>query len=359
MIETITITAVGDIFLGAGVEELITAKGSDYVFDLIIPFIQGSDIVIGNLESPVSNHKIDNSSVEYLAPKPSSLDGLKNAGFNAVSLANNHTMDFGTSGLQDTITALEERKIGYVGAGIDEKSARQQLKIAGNPNVTLLAYYGKTMGTLDNKSQGYTNGAQVSQILADIQKARSENDLVVVALHWGGYCRKLPQKYQVDFAHQMIDSGAKVVIGSGPHTLQPVELYHGGVIAYSLGNFVFDHTVFDPPKPETRPSMILEITLTKNNVENVTIQPICINDDYRPEPINIEQDPILSEAILSLLVDKLDIFESDSQTVLTILTRNKLNPITIIKKIFFPSQRAHNLSFYCHSFMKLIKEKLS
>ena len=357
MTETITITAVGDIYLGGGVEEIATFKGSDYIFDLISPFIQKSNITFGNLESPVSNIKVGDSSTEYLIAKPRLLDGLKNAGFSVVSLANNHVMDFGTPGLQDTIVALEERGISYAGAGLDGKSAKQRLKITGIPNVTMLAYYGKTMGTSDNKG-GCTNGAQVSQILEDIRQARNENDLIVVAIHWGGYCRKLPQKYQIDLAHQMIDSGAKIVIGTGPHTLQPVELYHSGVIAYSLGNFIFDHTIFDPPKPETRVSMILEITLINNNVEHVTVRPIYINDEYRPEAINSGEDPILFEKISSLLVDKLDTFESDSQTALSFITRNKLRPITTFKKILFPSQRAHNLSFYLQSFIQLIAEKL-
>ena len=356
MTETITINAVGDIFLGAGVEKLITIKDPDYIFALTTTLLKEGDIVIGNLESPVSNFKRDNSSAEYILPKPNSLDGLKNAGFNVVSLANNHTMDLGTSGLQDTIIALEKRSIGYAGAGLDENSAKQPLKIIEKPNVSLLAYYGKTMGTLDNK--GCTNGAQVAQILADIQKARNQNDIVVVAIHWGRYCRKLPQKHQVDFAHQMIDSGAKIVIGSGPHTLQPVELYNGGVIAYSLGNFVFDYTIFNPPKPETRLSMILKVTLAENSVKNVTVQPIYISNEYRPEPINLDRDPVLFKKISSLIVDKLDAFESDSQTALTILTRNQFKPITILKKIIFPSQRAHNLSFYLRSLAKLIKEKL-
>ena len=210
------------------------------------------------------------------------------------------------------------------------------------------------MGTVNN--QGYTNGAQSEEILADIKRVQAENTVVIVAMHWGGYCRPLPQQHQVDFARKMIDSGAKIVLGSGPHTLQPVELYRDGVIAYSLGNFVFDSQLFDPPRPETRSSMILKITLTGTELEKVVIEPVYLNDEHCPKLVDADSSPQLFNEISSLLVDRLDTFESDSQTALSILTRNKLRPITTLKKLLFPSQRAHNLSFYFHSLMQLIKE---
>lgn len=350
------IVAVGDIFLGGGVAELTAAKGKSYCFKAIASSIKTSNIAIGNLESPVCALEAD-SRAGYLPPPPSLLDGVKNAGFNAVSLANNHTLDFGRLGLQQTITALKERDIGYAGAGFDEASARQPLTIPGNPNIVLLSYYGKKMGMVNN--QGYTNGAQVDRVLAEIEQAQAKNTVVIVAIHWGGYCRQLPQQHQVDFARQMIDSGAKIVIGSGSHTLQPVEQYHGGVIAYSLGNFVFDSQLFDPPKPETRASMMLKISLAGTELANVAIEPVYLNDEHCPELVDRDRNPQLFERISSLLVDRLDTCESDSQTALSILTRNKLRPITTLKKLLFPSQRAHNLSFYFNSLMQLIKEKLS
>ena len=350
-----TIVAVGDIFLGGGVTELATVKGKNYYLDAIAPAIQASNIAIGNLESPVCQKP--NVKAEYLAPPPSLLDGLKSAGFTAVSLANNHTLDFGKAGLEQTITALKERNIGYAGASLDSSTAQQPLTISGNPNLVLLSYYGKKMGTSDR--QGYTNGAQLEKVLADIKQVRAENTVVIVAMHWGGYCRKLPQKYQVDFARQIIDAGAKLVLGSGPHTLQPVELYHDGVIAYSLGNFVFDSQLFDPPRPETRASMMLRITLSGTELSKVAVEPVYLNDEHCPESIDCDRHPQLFDDISALLVDRLDTFESDSQTALSLFTRHKLRPITTLKKLLFPSQRAHNLSFYFNSLMQLIKEKLS
>ena len=319
MKKTIQITAVGDMILACGVENLINRKGHDYILKMVKPHINGNNIVIGNLECPISNIGLSNVNRGLVVARPNTLDVLTDVGFNAVSLANNHMMDFGISGLQDTIIELKNRNIDYAGAGLDEQSKKQPGKIAEYDNVTLLSYYGKS-----KKNHGGTNGAEINRVLADIQKAKNENHLIIVMIHWGIYNRKLPQKYQVDFAHQMIDSGANLVLGSGPHVLQPVELYNGGVIAYSLGNFLFDHhTINNPPNPDTQLSMMLKITFAKNTVKNVTIQPIYINNELRPEPIDPNKEPLLFKNISSLLVEELNNYESDSQTAITMLTRKK------------------------------------
>ncbi len=355
MKETIKITAVGDILLACGIESLVKRKGHEYLLKSVEPHLNISDIVIGNLECPISNTGVSNVNQESVIARPNTLDVLTDAGFNAVSLANNHMMDFGISGLQDTIIELENRSINYAGAGIDKKTKKQPGKISGYDNVTFLSYYGRS-----KKNQGGTNGAEKNRVLADIQKAKDENKIIIVNIHWGRYNRKLPQKHQVEFAHQMIDFGANLIIGSGPHVLQPVELYHGGVIAYSLGNFLFDHTINDPPNPDTQLTMMLNITFVKNAVKNVTIQPIYINNEFRPEPIEPDKEPQLFKKVTSLLVEELNTYESDSQTALILLTRKKhFRPIKTLKKIFIPSERAYPLSFYFRSFIKLINERLS
>ncbi|MEJ2555432.1 MAG: CapA family protein, partial [Anaerolineae bacterium] len=128
----ITVAAVGDIFMGRGAEDTINAKGPGYIFDLVQPYFRGSDIVFGNLESPVSGKKVTG---QGLIAKPAALDELKEAGFNAVAIANNHIMDFGLPILQDTIGALQKRNISYAGAGLNESDARQPLTRAGGKDV--------------------------------------------------------------------------------------------------------------------------------------------------------------------------------------------------------------------------------
>lgn len=343
MRESITVAAVGDIFLGRRVEQTIRRRGIGYVFELVKPCLRGHDVVVGNLESPISSIEVVNKNRRLIA-KPTSLDGLRDAGFKAVSIANNHIMDFGFAGLQDTICELEERNIGYTGAGLTQTDAQAPLRNVGGKSVTLLAYYG---GSTVSK-RGGPNGGQVSKVLRDIRNARSEADIVLAYLHWGRG-DALPMKHQVEFGRQMIDHGANMVIGSGPHRLQPVEQYGEGVIAYSLGNFVFDHHKWQE-------SMILHVSFTDGHLDDVSITPVRISAEHRPEPVDPDGDPETYKAIRSLFIPRLQACESDARLVST-LRRKNLTPLRVLKKVVLSEHRAYPLSFYLAGLRELIKEK--
>lgn len=357
MEERITIAAVGDIFLGGRVEDTINKKGSGYIFDLVKPFLCGNDVVVGNLESPISEIQVTDATRDQISEftplddlliaKPTSLDELKEAGFNALSIANNHTMDFGLAGLRDTILELEKRNIGYAGAGLNRLDARRPLRNVGGKNVTFLAYYGIGISAIGEG--GGPNKSDVSIVLKDIRNAHNDADIVLVSIHWGRGT-SLPMKHQVEFAHQMVDHGANVIVGSGPHVLQPVEQYNGGVIAYSLGNFVFDFGKW---------SMILHVSFTNGRIESVSVTPVCISAEYRPEPIDPDADPAMYEKIRSLLVQRLDRFESDAEIVptLTGLRGEGLTPLALLKKIVLKSHRAYPLSLYLSGLWELLKER--
>jgi poly-gamma-glutamate capsule biosynthesis protein CapA/YwtB (metallophosphatase superfamily) len=116
------------------------------------------------------------------------------------------------------------------------------------------------------------------RVLVDIRFARSLADVLVVLPHWGIEYAKLPLRSQVTLAHQMIEAGADLVIGSHPHVVQPVEPYHGRWIAYSLGNFVFDQK-----DSATHKGLMLKVTLHGKQVGDLTIIPITINPRFQPE----------------------------------------------------------------------------
>lgn len=364
MEDKITIAAVGDIFLGRGVEETINRKGPNYIFDLVQPLLSQHDVVVGNLEGPIANVGVTAETQGLLVAKPISLEGLKNAGFNAVSLANNHIMDFGLPALQNTIDELEKRGIGMAGAGLSEAEARRPLTEIGGKSVTLLSYYGRGKGgnisqssknTMSSGAYGENGGhnsGHVPKVLQDIQDARDETDLVLVAIHWGYAAMILPMKHQVEFAHQMIDHGAKVVLGSGPHTLQPVEQYNGGVIAYSLGNFVFDLD----KREDQKHSMILQLSFINGSIESVNIIPILISADNRPEPITPSTHPELYESIQSLLVHQLDRYESDA-AIISQISIKSLTPKNVFKKLIWRQHGVYPLSFYFHALVELAKER--
>jgi poly-gamma-glutamate synthesis protein (capsule biosynthesis protein) len=359
----ITVAAVGDIFLGRGVEETINKKGPNYIFESVRPLLLQHHVVFGNLESPAARVETTRQTTGLVA-KPTSLEGLKYAGFNAVALANNHIMDFGLPALGDTIAELQLREIGLAGAGLTEAEAQRPLKDIGGQKVTLLSYYGmgkggnagqspggRMSGSAYGQNGGYNSG-HISKILQDIQAAGTDGDVVLVAVHWGVADKMLPMKHQVELARQMIDGGASAVLGSGPHVLQPVEQYNGGIIAYSLGNFVFDHDRL----AEQKHSMILHLAFDDGKIESVKITPILISAENRPEPVDPGTDPELYKTIQSLLVAKLDRVESDA-AVVSQLRLKSLTPKNVLKKLIWRQHGVYPLSFYARSLVELARER--
>ncbi|TEB16035.1 Capsule biosynthesis protein CapA [Pelotomaculum sp. FP] len=182
-----------------------------------------ADVTMVNLENAVTDRG-------YKAPKqfnfrmpPKYTQALLNGGIDIVNLANNHVWDYGAVGLQDTIAYLDAAGIEHVGAG-------ESIDAAAEP--AIIEVKGKRIGFLGF----YFNEGNVEEGVAALkQKA----DVVVVNFHWGTERSNYPDDYQVDLAHRAIDAGADLVIGHHPHVLQGMERYKGGVIAYSLGNFIF------------------------------------------------------------------------------------------------------------------------
>jgi poly-gamma-glutamate synthesis protein (capsule biosynthesis protein) len=114
------------------------------------------------------------------------------------------------------------------------------------------------------------------QVLADIRFARPLADLIIVCPHWGVEYALKPTPDQVELAHQMIDAGADLVVGSHPHVVQPLETYHDRWIAYSLGNFVFDQK-----DPATHCGLMLKVTVRDKQIADVNPIPININSRFQ------------------------------------------------------------------------------
>jgi poly-gamma-glutamate capsule biosynthesis protein CapA/YwtB (metallophosphatase superfamily) len=268
--------------------------------------------------------------------------------------------------LQHTLHELEKREIGYAGAGLDQAQVQRPLERIGAKSVSLLAYYGlgKGRNVVQSASRpkqgnnaaengGYNSG-NIHKVLQDIRHARKKADIVLVAVHWPVSDLNLPMKHQVELARQMIDHGATLVLGSGPHVLQPVEQYNGGVIAYSLGNFVFDHD----DREELKHSMILDLSVVNGEIEEIKIIPVQINAAHCPEPIDPEQNPRLYESTRSLLVHQIEEFASDTHILSNIRPRS-LTPKKILRKIARREQGVYPLAFYVRGLAALLKEKYS
>lgn len=248
------LAAVGDIMLGGTAAPEMEKYGYDHPFALTRDILKRAQIVFGNLEGPLTDAGVAAASKQYVfrSPPDKVAPALARAGFNILSLANNHSLDYGPQGLEDTRAALKAAGIQFTGGGRDEAEARQAAHLtcpaargsgySVNAGITVafLAYsltFPEEFWAGPNKP-GTAFGHERS-VREDIAAARGRADIVTVSFHWGQEGKTELRDYQTKLAHAAIDAGAAVVLGHHPHVLQGVERYKDGVILYSLGNFAF------------------------------------------------------------------------------------------------------------------------
>lgn len=278
----IELVAVGDVMLARGVNEKIMDQGANYPFEGIRGITASADIAFCNLECAISPRASGTFANNNFCIKPEDAKGLTFAGFDVVSLANNHMFDCEKKGILSTIEFLKQEKIKFTGAG---KTPAQALRPAifdlKNTRIGLLAYNAYPMDWINLKEdQPAIAFYDSSRAIEAIQKLKKKADMVIVSLHWGDEYRKKPNSRQVRIAHQLIDAGASLILGHHPHVLQEIEEYNNGVIVYSLGNFVFDQR-----KSATKKSVIFRADLSKKGVEEFSTLPVQIID-HRPCLVN-------------------------------------------------------------------------
>jgi poly-gamma-glutamate capsule biosynthesis protein CapA/YwtB (metallophosphatase superfamily) len=282
--EEITIAAVGDLMLGGRTGPFLEQFGPDYPFLGVMPVLRQADVVAGNLESSISTRGAAVENKKFtLRAAPIAAQALKSAGIRVVSLANNHSMDFGPLALEDTLAALDENNILYTGAGMDLDDARSPaiVKIKGKTLAFLSYSLTFPLEFFASAGQAGTAPGYADFVKADIEKVRPSADLVVVSFHWGAELMTAAKDYQIELGRQAIDWGADLVLGHHPHVLQEIEVYRGRLIAYSLGNFVFGSE-----SNRTNTSMILLLTFRGNTLAKVEVVPIDVNNyrvKYQPK----------------------------------------------------------------------------
>lgn len=264
---SITLAAFGDVMLDRDVGQHFLSTPGDFTMPDIREALSDCDLVFANLENPVSGngtaHAIQKPRVTFRA-KPESLDVLDLLGVKFVSLGNNHMLDYGEAALIDTLKHLDERGIKRAGAGRDYSEANRPLLIEKN-SVSLafishtLVYSASTLAATAT-SPGVADPS-IKGILKSISTLTAQGHQVVVSLHWGIEYGFYPLPYQRAYAHKMIDAGAALILGHGPHYPQGVEDYGRGLIFYSLGNFIFDEPYFFAKR-----SFFPRVTITSQGV---------------------------------------------------------------------------------------------
>jgi poly-gamma-glutamate synthesis protein (capsule biosynthesis protein) len=239
----ITLAFTGDIMMGGRAAHKLKTEGPDSFFTETTTLLKQADITMGNLEGPLGLEGKNTVKKKYtFLVDPSAALGLSHAGFKLLTLANNHSMDFGPVALDSTLKALEAQGLKHAGAGSDLKSAREPawMEVRGRKIAVLaysLTYPSEFWATASRPGCAPADGYLMKE---DIQAARAKGaDLVIVCCHWGQEKHTKLRGYQPQLAHLAIEAGADAVVGHHPHIWQGLEVYQGKPIVYSIGNFCF------------------------------------------------------------------------------------------------------------------------
>ena len=241
-VRPVSILAVGDICLAKGVETAMKQRGRAYPFAALKKKLREPDITVGNLECCLSLRGVAVPKKYNFRGHPRGALALAEAGFDVVSLANNHALDYGKTALSDTIDHLTEQEIVVSGGGksLEEAHALRIVTVRG-VRVGFLSYLGLFPSILPLTSDEPALAmAELPLVKRDVRAARPLVDLLVVSMHAGKEYRFKHSARQRQIARTAIDAGADAVIGHHPHVVQDSEVYRGKPIFYSLGNFIFD-----------------------------------------------------------------------------------------------------------------------
>lgn len=240
------ISASGDILLHIKVNESAQQKGWDNPFKRISPLIADSDLALANLETPLSSahREVVTGSPPTLGSFPAAAGAIAEAGFHALACANNHSYDQKSAGLADTLQALRKAKLAALGAGNNiGEAAKPKFFMRQGKKIALLAV---TQGI--NRGPGFPRLANIVMVRErdiwqqNLKEARKQADVVIMMVHWSHDFAPAPSRWQKKLAKEFVQYGADLIIGTGPHILQPVERLSSprgdAIVAYSLGNLL-------------------------------------------------------------------------------------------------------------------------
>jgi len=228
-VKSASITFFGDIMLDRRVYRLAAASGDfGYPFENAEDLFALSDANVANLEGPITSFESEAAKANGMrfTINPAFVPELATR-FSALSLANNHTLDFGEEGLRQTKRMLSDAEVPFFG----------DYENRGDNVSATISVRGIKFGLVGYHALSEKN---FENVILDIKKLKETSDFVIVMPHWGEEYELIPSERQKREARLFIDAGADAVIGGHPHVVQPAETYNGKTIFYSLGNFVFD-----------------------------------------------------------------------------------------------------------------------
>lgn len=296
-----SMNVAGDIIIGRTVYEQ-EVRRNDYTssFHKVRALLESADYTIANAEwTAADGISYPLSGLSFASPAKS-LDGLSYAGIDAVSLANNHSMNGGVEAFEQMLKNIQAHKIGYFGAGknFNEAHAPYVATIKG-VKVALLGYTaipGNVEAGQNSTGNSFIKIAPwypftesyVAQMETDIKSAKTRADVVIPFFHWSEEYTHVANDQMRQVAHRAIDAGANMVLGSHPHWVQGIEWYKDRLISYSLGNFIFDQE----QSLKTKQGVVLNTEWAGSELIGAKFTPIQIEQYYQPRIL--EQIPAQS-----------------------------------------------------------------
>ena len=277
----VTMLFTGDFLLGSGPKSSYDASGLD---GILSEFLQeeliGADLTMVNEEFPFSTRGTPMPDKQYtFRLDPSYVSVFQELGIDVVTLANNHTLDYGTEALSDTFEVLDAAGILYSGAGESKERAAQPVFLDyGERKVGVLSasrVIPVVSWNIENQQPGMLCTYDSTALVKAIEETRPLCDFLVIYVHWGVEYQDYPVEYQRKLAQEYIDAGADLVVGSHPHVPQGIEYYQGKPIVYSLGNFVTNANMVD--------TYVIKVVWDSDGESSLIVVPVAIKNSLTRE----------------------------------------------------------------------------
>jgi poly-gamma-glutamate synthesis protein (capsule biosynthesis protein) len=325
---SVRIAFLGDTLLGGEAQQTLEQLGYGYAFEGIAPLLSHSNLVVANLEGPVTHldqpaGKLDTGRKRYwYRAIPDSLKAMSEAGVGVVSLANNHVLDFGVEGLANTFDALDAAGIAHCGAGLNAEQARRPAIVrVGGCRIGFLS----VMQRYDMyvRERLYASPVRPGpmrmrshRLREDVAELRQHVDLVVVLAHWGRNYRPVSGR-QRRLAAVLVEAGADLVIGHHPHVPHDIEIVNGRPVFYSLGNGPLGTPGrFHSGRPPYGVIATVDIDAS-HRIERVGARLIAVDNSqvhFSPKPLGVE----VSHGFLQSLVSNRKDWNADVDGALSI-----------------------------------------
>ncbi len=290
--EEITVVAVGDITIGSNLTPTIEKHGAGVFFEGTASIIQSADVATASLNTSISDRGEPDARRELrFRAVPDLARAMANVGFDVVSLATPHILDFGVQALEDTVTHLEWYNVKSIGAGITPTAANAPAWLEINSKkIALLAYL--RGNEFNMASLNVVASAAYSQMTRAVREVDDTADLVIVWLHWGkSEANTNTQQSSVGrqriFAQALIDVGADLVLCQQLHTYGGIELYNGKPIIYGLADFIYD--IYSLQYART---IMPKVTFVEDTLKSIELIPILVDNPSAsiPQPIVMKEN---------------------------------------------------------------------